>query len=90
MNLDEQFRVIFYSFIYGMFFLFTFKLFRLIKIKKLFYKFVLELIFFMLHVTLFYFLLYKINGGMLSSYIIIFLILGCISCHLLYFNDKKD
>lgn len=61
-----------------------------LKVKNVIYKFIFQLIFFVLHVSLFYLLLYKINGGMLSFYIVIFLILGIFSCHLLYFNDKKD
>ena len=34
MKLENQFKVIFYSFIYGMFFVATFKLFKLLKIKN--------------------------------------------------------
>ena len=47
MNLELQFKVIFYSFIYGMFFFFTLKLLKLIKFKKNKYRFFVELLFLM-------------------------------------------
>ena len=89
MTLEEQFKVIFYSFTYGMFFLTTLKLLKSFNFKKLFIKFIVELIFMVFHVSLFYFLLYKINKAMLSFYILLFFILGLCFCQLLYFNDKK-
>lgn len=90
MNLEEQFKVIFYSFIYGMFFLSTIKGLRYFKIKKNIYKFIMQLIFMLLHVSLFYYLLYKINGGILSIYVAIFFAIGMFFCKVLYFNDKKS
>lgn len=89
MNLEEQFKVIFYSFIYGMFFLATLRMFLMLKIKKIFQRFITELIFLLCHATLFYFLLYKINNGIISIYIPILFILGMAFCHFLYFEDKK-
>lgn len=90
MNLEEQFKVVFFSFIYGMFFLFTIKVIKNIKYKKIIYRFITELIFMIIHVLLFYFLLYKINGGILSFYIALFFIVGFFFCRLLYFSDKKS
>lgn len=90
MNLELQFKVIFYSFIYGMFFFFTLKLLKLIKLKKNKYRFFVELLFFMSHTTLFYYLLYKINNGIINTYIFILFILGMFFCHFLYFGDKKS
>jgi len=89
MELQEQFKVIFYSFIYGMFFITTLRVFKHIMIKNKFIKFFLELIFCLLHSSLFYYLLYNINRGILNYYIIIFLIIGAYFCKLFYFNDKK-
>lgn len=89
MSLENQFKVIFYSFIYGMLFLSTYKILKRLKFKKNILKIIMEFLFCILHAILFYFLLYKINNGMLSFYILIFLILGGLFCQLLYFNDKK-
>ena len=72
MSLEEQFRVIFYSFAYGMFFLSTVKLIKCIKVKKTLSRFLMELLFMIFHVILFYFLLYKINGGIISFYVGLF------------------
>lgn len=90
MNLEEQFKVMFFSFIYGMFFLSTVKALKNIKYKKIIYRFIAELIFMIIHVLLFYFLLYKINGGILSVYIALFFLVGLFFCRLLYFSDKKS
>lgn len=89
MNLEEQFKVIFYSFVYGMFFLATIKCLKKIPFKKVAIRFIVSLAFMLSHVSLFYYLLYKINGGMLSFYIILFLSFGAFFCQLLYFGDKK-
>lgn len=89
MNLESQFKVIFYSFIYGMFFVSTFKAFKMIKFKKKFMKILLELLFCLFHVNIFYALLYKIDYGILNYYIVIFLIIGGFFCQLLYFEDKN-
>jgi len=90
MILDEQIRVMFYSFIYGMFYLTSYKFFKKFKIKKMLVTIILNTIFCFSHVSLFYYLLYLINKGILSIYIMIFFILGIFICHLLYFNDKNN
>lgn len=89
MNLETQFKVIFYSFVYGMFFIATFKGLKKIKLKKNFFKVLLELLFCFFHAITFYFLLYRIDYGILGYYIIVFVILGGIFCQLLYFKDKN-
>lgn len=90
MNLEEQFKLIFYSFIYGIFFLSTYKLVHLIKIKHNIFKMAFELCFCMLHVIIFYFLLYRINNGIINIYSLIFLVLGGIFCRILYYQDKNN
>ena len=90
MNINEQIMVIFYSFIYGMFYLSTLRYYRKIEPKNLILKYLLGFIFMLLHTTLFYVLLYKLNNGMLSIYIVICFVLGCFFCHFLYFGDKKS
>lgn len=89
MILSEQIRVIFYSFIYGMFFLTTLNYYKKIKINKKF-LILFDFIFLICHISLFYYLLYKINSGMLSLYIGICFVAGCFFCQFLYFNDKKS
>ncbi len=89
MSLENQFKVIFYSFIYGMFFVFVFRLFSLIKFKNKVLKVICEFVFCILNLILFYFLLYKINNGVLSFYIFLMLILGGLFCKVFYFGNKK-
>ena len=89
MTLEEQFKVLFYSFIYGMFFLSSLSLFNLIKIKKKIVKFMLEILFVLSHVIIFYLLLYKINYGVLSFYIFLSFIFGILFCKVLYFSNTK-
>ena len=90
MILEEQIKIIFLSFIYGILFYSGYKLLKHIKIKKRITRYVIELIFCVMNSLLFYYLIYKINGGILSYYIFIFVIIGNLFCHLLYFNEKKD
>lgn len=89
MELENQFKVIFYSFIYGMFFLVTLRLMKLIKTRKKILKIIIEFFFCFIHVIIFYFLLYRINYGSLNYYMIIFLIFGGLFCQLLYFKDNN-
>ena len=90
MNLAEQFRIIFYSFLYGIFFFSTLHYFKKIKFGKIIIKLMIETIFFIAHTILFYFLLFKINSGMLSMYIVIFMMIGIIFCKVLYYPAKND
>ena len=89
MSLENQFKVIFFSFIYGMFFLTAYQILMNVVSKKKIIKILSFFLFCIINVLIFYFLLYKINYGMLSYYIIIFLILGMFFCHLLYFKDNN-
>lgn len=89
MNLESQFKVIFYSFIYGMFFVSTLKILKLFKFKNKVIKIICEFLFCISHVIIFYYLLYKLDYGILNYYIAIFLLCGGLFCQLLYFQDKK-
>lgn len=89
MNLEEQFKVILYSFSYGMILFFMYKLFKMIIFKKKLLKYISQLIFCTLNVVLFYFLLYKINNGILNFYIFLFLLLGVFFCKVFYFDKEK-
>ena len=72
MILEEQIKIIFISFIYGILFYSGYKLLKCVKIKKRIIRYIIELVFCILNSFLFYYLIYKINGGILSYYIIIF------------------
>lgn len=89
MSLENQFKVIFYSFVYGMFFIATLKALKLIKTRKKILKILCEFFFCFIHVIIFYFLLYKINNGNLNYYMAIFLFFGGLFCQQLYFKDNK-
>ena len=89
MNLENQFKVIFFSFIYGMLFFMVYKVLINVIFKRNIIKILSFFLFCIINVLFFYFLLYRINYGMLSYYIIIFLILGMLFCHLLYFKDNN-
>lgn len=89
MNLEEQFKVIFYAFIYGMLFVSTYKLLKKLKFKRIVFKLISEFLFCNIHLLIFYFFLYKINSGILNMYVFIFLVLGGMFCKVFYFGDKK-
>ena len=89
MILEEQIKVIFYSFIYGILFLGLYKSFNFKKIKRKNIKSFASFLFCILNAILFYFILYKINNGILNYYIVIFFIIGVFFCKVLYFGDKK-
>lgn len=85
MNLTVQFKVIFFSFIYGMFFYWTLYFASRIKYKVI----IKNILFFFLHTIVFYYLLYKVNAAILNIYIPVFFIFGALFCKVLYFNDKN-
>ena len=85
MNLEEQIKVLFFSFVYGMFLFYTIKLLKKVKITNIVNNILVNIFFFTCHAVMFYFLLYKINGGILSFYIAISLLLGTIFCKVFYF-----
>ena len=87
MILSDQIKVLFYAFIYGMFLMSTLKLYKKIKFKKYVFKVLSEFLFCVFNVCCFYYLLYKINNGVLSIYIFVMLFLGVIFCKVLYFRE---
>lgn len=88
MNLEEQIKVLFFSFMYGMFLFYTIKLLKKVKTKKIIRNILINILFFICHAVLFYLFLYKINGGITSFYIVISLLLGVIFCKVFYFDDN--
>ena len=89
MNIYEQIKVLFFSFIYGMFLMSSLSIYKKLKINKRIIKFLSELLFCLSSMFIFYYLLYKINNGVLSIYIFIMLFLGVFFCKVLYFNNRN-
>lgn len=89
MDLTYQILVIFFSFIYGMFIYFSLTLFKKIKLLNKI-KILFQLLFCFAHVIIFYFILYKLNFGILNFYEYIFIFLGMLFCKEFYYNTKKD
>ena len=78
MNLGQQFQVILFSLLFGMIFLACYDIFNrtFYKIRGKLVRFVLELIFFSVLSTIYFFILFLINDAILSIYMPLFLILG--------------
>lgn len=87
MILGLQIKIIFYSFIYGIFFYISLRLFKKITFKNKILKYFMQFIFCILNIFLFYFLLYKINYGILNYYELIFFFVGMFFCQSFYFNN---
>lgn len=80
MNLGQQFQIIIFSFLFGIIFLASYDLFNRIfyKIKGKFVRFVLELIFFSLLSSFYFFILFAINDAVLTIYLPLLIILGAL------------
>ena len=89
MVLEEQIKVISYSFVYGILFWGLYKSLNFKRIKSKNIRFIISFLFCVLNSILFYFILYKINNGILNYYIAIFFIIGVFFCKVLYFGDKN-
>lgn len=86
MNLEIQIKVLFYSFIFGMFLEFYLKLINKITFKKLIMKFLLIYSISIILPVLFYYLLYKINYGQINLYVFLSMFIGMRFCHRLYYK----
>ena len=77
MILIVQIRSLFFSFIYGIFFAFTYKLnYKYLISNHLFFKALLGLLFMIDHILLYFILISIINNGILHIYFFITFILG--------------
>ena len=76
MELEVQFQVFFMSIIFGMYLLCFWQLLNRIFYKKIFIRFFFELPFFVFNFLFYYFLLFKLNGGIFNIYLILGLIIG--------------
>ncbi len=89
MTLEEQTKIIFFSYIYGFIYCGFYKLFITIKIKNKIIKYLLNFIFCLSSVFLYFIMSYKINHVILNYYMIIFFIIGYITCQFVYDYDKS-
>lgn len=87
MSITIQIKVLYYSFFSGIIFYLVQRILRNIKRKEVekILIYIINIIFFLLY----YYLLYKINYGILSSYLFISFIIGMFFCKILYFKRKS-
>lgn len=87
MSLILQIKALAFSFIYGIFFAFTYKMnYKYLTTKNLFFKIVISFLFILDHVLLYFSLLTLINNAMLHFYFFISFIIGIIFYR--YFFDN--
>ena len=77
MELEVQFQIFFMSILFGMYLLSSWQLLnRIFFHKYIIIRFFFELLFFTLNFIFYYYLLFKLNGGVFSIYLIIGLTIG--------------
>ena len=76
MELEVQFQIFFMSIIFGMYLLCFWQLLNRLFYRKIIIRFFFELPFFILNFLFYYFLLFKLNGGIFNIYIIPALLTG--------------
>ena len=74
-----QIRVLFFSFIYGIFFSFTFFINKNILLSKnRFFKIIINLLFILDHILIYFIFMSKINNSILHPYFFITFVLGIV------------
>jgi len=76
MELEVQFQVFFMTIIFGMYLLSFWQFLNRVFYKKIIIRFFFELPFFVLNFLFYYFLLFKLNGGIFNIYLILALLIG--------------
>lgn len=76
MELEVQFQVFFMTILFGMYLLSFWQLLNKVFQKKIILRFFFELPFFILNALFYYFLLFKLNGGIFNIYLILALFIG--------------
>ena len=76
MELEVQFQVFFMTILFGMYILSFWQLLNKVFQKKIILRFFFELPFFILNALFYYFLLFKLNGGIFNIYLILALFIG--------------
>ena len=78
MELEVQFQVFFMSILFGMYLLSSWQFLNRIFLNKIFIRFFFELFFFVINFIFYYFLLFKLNGGLFNIYLPVAIIIGFI------------
>lgn len=81
MTLLVQIKVILYTFMYSLISYYFYY-----KIKNIVVKF----IYLPFCTSIYYYLLYKINGGIINVYTLFFVIIGLLFCKVFYFDKKNN
>lgn len=76
MQLEVQFQIFFMSILFGMYLLLFWQLFNRLFLKAKLLRFPFETLFFTINFLFFYFLLFKLNGGVFNIYLIFGLFIG--------------
>lgn len=76
MELEVQFQIFFMSILFGMYLLSSWQFLNRVFYKKIFIRFFFELPFFVLNFLFYYFLLFKLNGGIFNIYLLFGLLIG--------------
>jgi len=77
MSLEVQIQSLIYSFVFGVFFSYTVNLnYRYLFSSKKVFKIIMNLLFVLVHVLLYFILLRKINSGVLHIYFLLMIIFG--------------
>ena len=76
MELEVQFQVFFMTILFGMYLLSFWQLLNKVFQNKIILRFFFELPFFILNALLYYFLLFKLNGGIFNIYLILAIFIG--------------
>ena len=91
MTLILQIKSLAFSFLYGIFFAFTYKYnYRFLTSRNLFFKIIVSFFFVIDHILLYFVLISKINNGILHLYFFFMFILGIIFYVYLFDSNKQN
>lgn len=91
MTLILQIKSLAFSFLYGIFFAFTYKYnYRFLTSKNLFFKIIVNFFFVIDHILLYFVLISKINNGILHLYFFFMFILGIIFYVYLFDSNEQN
>ena len=91
MTLILQIKSLAFSFLYGIFFAFTYKYnYRFLTSKNLFFKIIVIFFFVVDHILLYFVLISKINNGILHLYFFFMFVLGIIFYVYLFDSNKQN
>lgn len=76
MELEVQFQIFFMSILFGMYLLSSWQFLNRVFLKKIIIRFFFELLFFVFNFIFYYFLLFRLNGGLFSIYLLLGLFIG--------------